>query len=217
VSRGDRRSGVATSGHRWPPLLALVGLITCFAYGWFVLLPGYSPGGDSPAQSLQETAGISEPAVPHGVPLPAGPTPLEPAADVAESLQPATDPCEGAMAAALGNARIEFRTASTEILPASRNVISVLAALAHVCDGEILIAGHSDDLGPEAANEALSRGRAQAVLAAFIGFGIEPDRLEARGYGSSRPVADNSTAEGRARNRRIELSFTAAHAAATPE
>jgi outer membrane protein OmpA-like peptidoglycan-associated protein len=111
------------------------------------------------------------------------------------------------MVAALSNARIEFLSASAEIIPASRNVVSVLAALAHTCPGRIVVDGHSDNLGPERINEQISLDRAQAVVDAFVEFGIEPRRLQARSFGSSRPVADNTTAAGRARNRRIEMSL----------
>jgi len=117
------------------------------------------------------------------------------------------DYCHDAMVAALGNAHIEFLSASAEIVPASRNVVSVLAALAHTCPGRIVVDGHSDNLGPENINEQISLERAQSVVAAFVEFGIEPQRLEARGFGSSRPIADNATAAGRARNRRIEMSL----------
>jgi len=124
------------------------------------------------------------------------------------SSAPASDDyCHDAMVAALGNARIEFLSASAEIVPASRNVVSVLAALAHTCPGRIVVDGHSDNLGPENINEQISLERAQSVVAAFVEFGIEPQRLEARGFGSSQPIADNATAAGRARNRRIEMSL----------
>jgi OOP family OmpA-OmpF porin len=111
------------------------------------------------------------------------------------------------MTAALSNARIEFLSSSVEIVPASRNVISVLAALAHACPGRIQIAGHSDNLGPEEANEQISVARAESVASAFIEFGLEPERLTVVGFGSTVPIADNSTRAGRARNRRIEMSL----------
>lgn len=66
------------------------------------------------------------------------------------------------------------------------------------------IAGHTDDTGSEEANQVLSRERAQAVKDFLVEYyGIDPDRLVARGYGESRPVASNETEEGRARNRRV--------------
>ena len=109
------------------------------------------------------------------------------------------------MDAALSNARIEFLSSSVEIVPASRNVISVLAALAHACPGQIVIAGHSDNLGPEDANLQISLARAESVANTFAEFGLDPNRLSVRGFGSAQPIADNNTRAGRARNRRIEM------------
>ena len=66
------------------------------------------------------------------------------------------------------------------------------------------IAGHTDDTGTEEDNQKLSQKRAEAVKTFLIKFyGISPDRLEARGYGESLPVASNETEEGRAQNRRV--------------
>jgi outer membrane protein OmpA-like peptidoglycan-associated protein len=66
------------------------------------------------------------------------------------------------------------------------------------------IAGHTDNTGSEGDNLSLSRERAQAVKDFLVEFyGIDPDRLVARGYGESQPVASNATEEGRARNRRV--------------
>jgi OOP family OmpA-OmpF porin len=67
------------------------------------------------------------------------------------------------------------------------------------------IAGHTDGVGTDAHNLDLSQRRAQAVLDYFVARGIAADRLSARGYGKSEPIADNDTAEGRAANRRVEL------------
>lgn len=66
------------------------------------------------------------------------------------------------------------------------------------------IEGHTDSTGPEDYNQLLSQRRAQAVIELLVNqYGIAPRRLEAKGYGESRPVADNGTAEGRAENRRV--------------
>ena len=66
------------------------------------------------------------------------------------------------------------------------------------------IEGHTDSVGPEDYNQALSQRRAQAVVDLLVNeHGIAPARLQAKGFGESRPVADNSTSEGRAQNRRV--------------
>ncbi len=69
------------------------------------------------------------------------------------------------------------------------------------------MAGHTDDTGTPELNQRLSLGRAQAVVDWLVTHGVERTRLEARGYGQSRPVADNSRSEGRARNRRVEFQI----------
>ena len=72
-------------------------------------------------------------------------------------------------------------------------------------DVMIEIAGHTDSLGSDDYNQALSERRAQAVLDYFVSHGVNAENLTARGYGESEPVADNDTREGRAANRRVEL------------
>ncbi|MBT0962012.1 OmpA family protein [Denitromonas iodatirespirans] len=73
----------------------------------------------------------------------------------------------------------------------------------------VRIVGHTDSTGREGYNMQLSRARAKAVRTALIDrSGVAPARLDAEGRGESEPVADNDTAEGRARNRRVELFLT---------
>jgi len=70
----------------------------------------------------------------------------------------------------------------------------------------IVIKGHADSTGPEDYNQKLSERRAQAVYDYFTSRGVSPERMQTLGYGEAQPVADNSTAQGRALNRRAELS-----------
>jgi OOP family OmpA-OmpF porin len=69
----------------------------------------------------------------------------------------------------------------------------------------LVVAGHTDDQGDEADNKALSQRRAEVVVEYLVRGGIAANRLMAIGYGEEQPIADNSTAEGRAQNRRIEF------------
>jgi outer membrane protein OmpA-like peptidoglycan-associated protein len=69
------------------------------------------------------------------------------------------------------------------------------------------IIGHTDASGDESWNQRLSRARAQAVADHIAGNGIDPARLIIDAFGSSQPVADNATASGRSRNRRIEFEL----------
>jgi outer membrane protein OmpA-like peptidoglycan-associated protein len=70
---------------------------------------------------------------------------------------------------------------------------------------KVEVCGHTDNVGPAASNQKLSEARARSVVAAPAGKGIASDRLTAKGYGQTSPVADNRTEEGRAKNRRVEL------------
>lgn len=72
-------------------------------------------------------------------------------------------------------------------------------------DRSVAIEGFTDSEGPQSANERLSERRAQAVKFALVQKGIEPSRIEARGYGASFPVASNETEGGRSLNRRVEI------------
>lgn len=71
---------------------------------------------------------------------------------------------------------------------------------------KLRIEGHTDDQGSDAYNMKLSQQRAQAVVDWLVGKGVEVSRLEAKGYGESRPVADNGRPDGRALNRRVEIT-----------
>jgi outer membrane protein OmpA-like peptidoglycan-associated protein len=73
----------------------------------------------------------------------------------------------------------------------------------------VLIEGHADARGGAAVNERLSRERAEAVRVYLIEKGVHPERLEAQGFGASRPLADNGTPEGREANRRVDFVVVA--------
>ncbi len=72
----------------------------------------------------------------------------------------------------------------------------------------IMIEGHTDSTGPEAYNQALSERRANSVKDYMVEGGVDAGRMETVGKGESEPVADNGTREGRAQNRRVELTVT---------
>ena len=108
-----------------------------------------------------------------------------------------------------------FTSGSAIIDAGSGPLLDRLAHAARSCPGTIRIEGHTDIIGRTAFNRSLSEARAQAVRAALIERGIPAQRLSAQGFGAARPIADNRTENGRARNRRIE--FHAVAAAAVPE
>jgi outer membrane protein OmpA-like peptidoglycan-associated protein len=69
----------------------------------------------------------------------------------------------------------------------------------------IMLAGHTDNTGPDSYNQHLSERRAASVHKYFVEKGIDPNKLKIRGYGSSKPITSNATKEGRRRNRRVEF------------
>jgi outer membrane protein OmpA-like peptidoglycan-associated protein len=71
---------------------------------------------------------------------------------------------------------------------------------------KIEIQGHTDNVGGDAYNQTLSEARAKSIVTWLTQRGIAGDRLTAKGFGKTRPVADNATDAGRAKNRRIEIA-----------
>jgi len=101
---------------------------------------------------------------------------------------------------------IQFDTGKATIQPASENVLGEIVKLLQQNPGlKLRVEGHTDNQGNAAANQTLSEKRAQAVVAWLTGKGITASRLSAKGFGATKPVADNATEDGRAKNRRVEL------------
>ena len=101
---------------------------------------------------------------------------------------------------------VEFETGNAKISDASGALLDALTdVLARCPDGVITIAGFTDSQGAETFNQTLSQKRAEAVMDALIGRGVNRSRLVAAGFGEAEPVASNATPEGRAKNRRIEF------------
>ena len=101
---------------------------------------------------------------------------------------------------------IEFETGSATIRPASYKMLDEIFESAVVAEGlKLGVYGHSDNSGADDVNIPLSEKRAAAVKEYLLGKGLKADRVETKGFGSSKPVSDNSTADGRSRNRRVEI------------
>jgi len=100
---------------------------------------------------------------------------------------------------------VTFRRGKAEITDASLPLLNLVASVVRNCNTRLEIAAHTDAEGDAVINQKLSQRRADAVRRYLVQTGVEPDRLEARGYGESQPLADNATDEGRRANRRVEF------------
>lgn len=112
---------------------------------------------------------------------------------------------EGGATVSLGGAWI-FPSGSSSLSEDARSTIGPLADILVARPGvRLIVEGHTDSQGADTLNERLSRERAESVRSALIDLGVASRRISTAWYASDRPVADNSTPEGRARNRRVEV------------
>jgi len=105
--------------------------------------------------------------------------------------------------------KIQFRFDSDEITPESYETLDLIARIVlsnqHL---KIFALAHCDSVGTSEYNQDLSERRASSVKAFLVQHGVPPPSVRYRGFGFSRPMADNATEEGRARNRRVEFRIT---------
>lgn len=107
---------------------------------------------------------------------------------------------------ALKNRIVEFESGSAVLTAAGRQILEEMAVALHKVGGKkVKIIGHTDSSGDGNKNFLLSQERAMAVRNYLIAKNIKAENLSTEGMGSSKPVADNTTAEGRKKNRRIEF------------
>jgi outer membrane protein OmpA-like peptidoglycan-associated protein len=101
---------------------------------------------------------------------------------------------------------INFDTGKATIRPESKPIIIQIVEMLKANAGlAVSVEGHTDNVGSPKSNQTLSDERAKTVAAAIVAQGIDAKRLSALGHGQDKPVADNKTEEGRAKNRRVEL------------
>lgn len=104
---------------------------------------------------------------------------------------------------------VTFAVDSTEISPAFQSALTRVAqSMVQYPDSLVDVYGHTDSTGSDQYNLDLSQRRADAVSRYLISRGVSSARLQAKGMGESYPVADNNTADGRAKNRRVEVKIT---------
>lgn len=123
---------------------------------------------------------------------------------------PPPEACVAEIDGILAEEKITFAPGSTDVEGAAIGVVDRIADVLRACpDARIEIGGHTDSQGREEMNLDLSQRRADAVLTALIARRVLIANLSARGYGESRPIADNGTEDGREANRRIEFQLLA--------
>lgn len=142
-----------------------------------------------PAKAPQTPAATSSPSAP-----PTPPTPAQVASTRIDDV--------------LKDKVIEFRSGSATLTGVGNRTLEEIArVLKEDPSLKFQVQGHTDSVGGAAINQALSEARANSVKDALARLGVAPGRMTARGFGATQPVADNSTDEGRARNRRIAFSI----------
>ena len=183
--------------------------------------PGRELSGLPCAVADQDGDGVSDlqdkcPAVaartPDGCPAPApvqaapvAPTPVAAPAAVAPAAPP-TPAAPVVMPSALVLTGVTFDNDQATLRPDAIAILDRAAfTLQQWGNVKVEVAGHTDSWSDDAHNLSLSQRRAETVRAYLVSRGVAADRLSARGYGESRPIADNATEIGRAQNRRVEL------------
>ena len=102
---------------------------------------------------------------------------------------------------------VKFVTNKDEISPESLSELAAVAKQLATCPAiKTQVEGHTDSAGSDASNLALSQKRADAVATYMSSQGVAKERISAKGYGESKPIGDNATEEGRAKNRRVEFA-----------
>ncbi|MHB1179121.1 MAG: OmpA family protein [Daejeonella sp.] len=102
---------------------------------------------------------------------------------------------------------LEFDFAKSSIRPSSYPSLNRVADLLKTKDFSLKLAGHTDNVGSDAANLKLSKDRAESVKSYLVSQGANSSRIEATGYGESQPISSNTTAAGRQNNRRVEFTL----------
>jgi OmpA-OmpF porin, OOP family len=161
----------------------------------------------TPATANPDCDGALKPAPMAAPPAPApAPAPAPMAAPPAPPPPPPPPPAAPTSEKVTFAADAFFDFGKSTLKPEAKAKLDDLVAKTAGVNLEVIIAvGHTDSVGSEAFNQKLSVSRAEAVKAYMVSKGIEKNRVYTEGKGEKQPVADNKTAEGRAKNRRVEI------------
>ena len=185
--------------------------------GATVTLMGTAPNLDV-AGDVQSAAALSFPGAKLAnniqIPAPGGPVaPPAPEPSSAPAPGPAPAPAGGPCAKVQADVTellrtpISFVTGGSQMTGESRRLLVQIADKIKGCpNGSVTVIGYTDNQGSDAVNLKLSDTRAKAVAAALVSNGVQAAKMTARGAGSANPIADNNTDEGRAKNRRVEIT-----------
>lgn len=113
--------------------------------------------------------------------------------------------CEERILRAMGERKVSYTFGTYQLAPESNAVIDDIYKVMSTCPAnvKVTVAGYTDNAGDAMANQLISKARAQAAADALVARGFDSGRIDAQGYGAASPVADNSTPDGRAANRRV--------------
>ncbi|MBV8620784.1 MAG: OmpA family protein [Curvibacter sp.] len=164
----------------------------------------------TPATAVAGCDGAIAPKAAEAAPAPA--PAAAPAAPVAAAPKAAVAPVAASKVTYAADAFFDFDKAVLK--PEGKAKLDDLVGKVKDINLEVIIAvGHTDSVGSDAYNQKLSVRRAESVKAYLVSKGIEKNRVYTEGKGKKQPVADNKTAEGRAKNRRVEIEVVGTRAA----
>jgi len=128
---------------------------------------------------------------------------------ISEAERVSIDECQVLFNGLTASSSVAFESGSDVILSASYVLLDEFTTLSRRCpEARFEVGGHTDASGSVEFNMSLSQSRAEAVVAYIVNSGVNAERFSAMGYGPNKPIADNATAEGRAKNRRVEFIVT---------